>query len=120
MENSGLRIGVHGSRADNLSSGGFYCGMDDDGRLCGIGALDDGNIAYQHPDNGYYFKDIKLTYIEKAEELIKKAHGIMGHCRIASWDIAIDENADAVLIETNLALGTIAIFRDKQKRILSF
>jgi hypothetical protein len=32
----------------------------------------------------------------------------MGHFRMISWDVAIDEQGEAVLIEANLTLGGIS------------
>lgn len=121
-----VRIGTKGSRVDNLCHGGVFCGIDNSGRLTETGLLDDGSVIKKHPDHDYSFSDITLPYYDKARELVEKAHGIMGHCRLASWDIAIDEGGDAVLIETNLALGTIfsmqvccgPLFGEDTKKIL--
>ena len=123
---SAIRIGVGDSRVDNLNSGGVFCGISPDGQLSEIGVLDDGNVIKSHPDLGYRFNDTVLPGVDKAIELVKKAHGIMAHNRIISWDIAIDEEGEAVLIEANLALGTIhsfqvcsgPIFGDRTRKIL--
>ena len=106
-----VRIGAGSSRVDNLNSGGVFCCIGEDGYLSESGVLDDGRVIKNHPDMGYRFSDIQLPYLGRAEELVKKAHGIMAHTRLASWDIAIDEAGDAVLIEANLALGTIHSFQ---------
>ncbi|MCR5627180.1 MAG: hypothetical protein K6F99_07670 [Lachnospiraceae bacterium] len=102
-----VRIGTKGSRVDNLCHGGIFCGVKEDGRLTETGLMDDGSVIKEHPQNGYVFSDIKLPYYDRAVELIKRAHPIMAHNKIAYWDIAIDEEGEAVLVETNLALGTI-------------
>ncbi|MCR5746793.1 MAG: hypothetical protein K6G03_03725 [Lachnospiraceae bacterium] len=102
-----VRIGTKGGRVDNLSNGGVFCGIDNNGQMTDIGLLDDGSVIKRHPDHGYLFADIVLPHYDKAVQLIKDAHGIMGHNKIASWDIAIDDTGEAVLVETNLALGTI-------------
>ena len=100
-----LKVGAGESRLDNGSSGGIYCGVDEDGSLREIGALDDGRVVRQHPDLGYSFKGIKVPCLDKCDELIKAAHPFMGHHRLISWDIAVDEEGNAVLIEANLVLG---------------
>ena len=35
----------------------------------------------------------------------------MAHFRLISWDVAIDENAEPVLIEANLQMGDIDILQ---------
>jgi hypothetical protein len=38
-------------------------------------------------------------------DLVKQIHPFMGHHRLISWDVAVDSEGDAVLIEANLSLG---------------
>ena len=102
-----VRIGTGASRVDNLAVGGVFCGLDGSGNLSRIGVLNDGGVVTSHPELGYSFEGIRLPYYDRAVELVERAHGIMAHCRLASWDVAIDSEGDAVLIETNLSLGTI-------------
>lgn len=102
-----VRIGRAGSKVDNICSGGVWCGVHTDGRLTEMGTMDDGTVVTSHPDHGYTFADITMPYYERAVELVKKAHGIMAHNALASWDVAIDESGEAVLVEVNLALGTL-------------
>ncbi|MCR4923299.1 MAG: hypothetical protein K5931_04750 [Lachnospiraceae bacterium] len=102
-----LKIGRKGSRVDNLSGGGVFCGIGEDGTSTGIAFMENGSVIEKHPDFGYSLKDIKAPCYEKAEELVRKAHTIMGHCKLASWDVAIDEDGEAILIESNLSLGVL-------------
>ena len=59
-------------------------------------------------------------------ELVQKAHLCVPHFRLVSWDIAVNEKGEAVLIEANLSLGGIQnrqsiqgpIFGEDTKRIL--
>ena len=102
-----IRIGAGGSRVDNLYNGGVLVGVEEDGSLGEIGVCGDGRVVKTHPDMQYAFAGIRLPHYDKAAELVKRAHGIMGHNRIAHWDVAVDQTGEAVLIETNLALGSI-------------
>ena len=102
-----IRIGAGDSRVDNLYTGGVLVGVGEGGRLGNIGVCSDGRVTEEHPDLHYRFQEILLPHYEKALELVRRAHGIMGHNRIAHWDVAVDETGEAVLIETNLALGSI-------------
>lgn len=102
-----VKIGVGKERVDNGCHGGIYCGVHSDGRLGEIGALDNGGVLKAHPDLGYSFGEQKLPCIKKAVKLVKEAHMFMGHFRLISWDVAIDAQEEAVLIEANLSLGGI-------------
>ena len=102
-----VRIGAGSSSVDNICNGGFFVGVDKDGVTMDIGAGADGRVLREHPDLHYALGGIKLPGIDKAVELVKKAHGIMSHCRLAAWDIAIDADGEAVLIETNLSMAGI-------------
>ena len=102
-----LKIGTGGSRTDNGCQGGIYCGLNSDGSLKNYGILDNGTLLYEHPDLHYKFSEKKLCHLDRVFELVKKAHPFMGHFRLISWDVTVDENGDAVLIEANLSLGGI-------------
>lgn len=102
-----IKIGTGGRRLDNGCQGGIYCGINSDGTLKKRGLLDNGTSVEIHPELGYRFEDKKIPHFEKALQLCKKAHGFMGHFRLISWDVAIDEKGEAVLIEANLSLGGI-------------
>lgn len=102
-----LKIGVGKERVDNGCHGGIYCGVRPDGRLRRLGIMDNGRTAERHPQLGYRFADQKVPCLKKALELVRKAHPFLGHFRLISWDVAIDETGEAVLIEANLSLGGI-------------
>ncbi|MCR4605202.1 MAG: hypothetical protein K5639_04300 [Eubacterium sp.] len=109
-----LRIGSGESRLDNAGAGGFFIGLDDDCRTLEFGhcgSKRDGMRISEHPTLGYKVGGIEIPYVEKAHELVKKMHKRLGRFRIVSWDIAIDNEDDAVLIEANLAFGGIDTFQ---------
>ncbi|MBR0119998.1 MAG: hypothetical protein IJM01_07725 [Eubacterium sp.] len=103
-----VRVGTGGLRVDNVTAGGFFLGIDDKGRTMGLGAGARGKVYREHPELGYDLKGIELPGIDKVYELIKNAHPGFGKFRIISWDFAIDEKCEPVLIEVNLALGGTA------------
>mgnify|MGYP005749067549 FL=1 len=102
-----LKIGVGKERVDNGCHGGIYCGVRPDGRLRRLGVMDDGRTTERHPQLGYRFADCRVPCLNSALKLVRRAHPVMGHFRLISWDVAIDENGEAVLIEANLSLGGI-------------
>ncbi len=122
-----LRMGVNKSRVDNVTAGGISCGILSDGTM--------EEYAYNyftgerfdvHPQ-GYVFKGNKVPSYDKAVELVMKAHPMIGHFRLVSWDIAIDEQGEAVLIEANMRKGGInlhqfsngPLFGDLTERVLN-
>ena len=102
-----LRIGVGTSRMDNSSSGGFFVGVHDDGRLGGLSIFDSGEKIEKHPDLGYVISEQKIPYVDRAHAYVKKAHPCISRFRLVAWDIALDQEGEPNLIEVNLTLGAI-------------
>jgi hypothetical protein len=99
-----LRMGVDGSRLDNVSAGGIACPINPDGRLAPKGINKNSEWIDRHP-NGTVFSDVTIPSYEKVIEAIQKAHKNIPHFRILGWDFSIDEAGDPVLIEYNGAPG---------------
>ncbi len=99
-----LRIGKAKSKVDN---GALSVGITDDGKLKECGYRLTGERFFSHPDNGMVFKDYKLPSFDKACELVKKAHFYVPHFKVVSWDIAIGEDGEPILIEANLTDGEV-------------
>lgn len=121
-----VRVGAGGSRTDNLSSGGLFIGVGKDGKTLGIGAMHDGITVSEHPTLHYPLEGHVIPGIDKAHDMVRLLHPKVGKFRLASWDIAIDEQGDALLLETNVSLSVIAdiqvctgpLFGEDTKRIL--
>lgn len=102
-----LRMGVDKSRVDNATAGGITCGINPDGTLQEYAySYHSGEKYFEHPQ-GYIFAGHKVPSYDKAVELVEHAHQLLGHFRLTSWDIAIDESGDPVLIEANMRKGSI-------------
>ena len=124
---SNLRMGVGESRIDNVTAGGISCGIEEDGFLkeCAT-TYYTGESIYSHPQ-GLVFKGFRVPSYGKAVEMVKKAHPLIPHFRLVSWDIAIDESGDSVLIEANMRKGGInlnqfnngPLFGDLTDRVLN-
>ncbi len=104
-----LRMGVGNSKVDNAHYGGISCGINPDGTLkkYAYGRYT-GEKFDKHPQ-GLVFDGYTIPCYNKAVELVKKSHPTIAHFRLVSWDIAIDENEEAVLIEANMRNGGINI-----------
>ncbi len=103
-----VRIGNSGSRVDNFSSGGVGCGVRPDGHLNSCGYTQKGERYDVHP-NGFIFSDGFVPNFDKALEAVKRCHMRVPMFGVASWDIAIDEDGEPVLIEYNVGGAGIDI-----------
>lgn len=121
-----IRIGHGKSRVDNTSAGAALCGIDEKGYLSTHAYYDDGRVGEKHPELGYCFRDMKISYMTQVYELVRQAHRCVPHFRLVSWDIAVNQKGEAVLIEANFSLGGIEnsqslqgpLFGDDTKYIL--
>ncbi len=121
-----LRMGQGGSRVDNATAGGISVGIKSGGRLDKYAyGYYSGEKFDRHPQ-GLVFEGFKVPSFDKAIELVKKVHPYTAHFRLVSWDIAIDEDGNALLIEANMRNGGInfhqfsngPLFGDLTERVL--
>jgi len=101
-----LRVGVGGEKVDNASRGGITVGVTEDGKLKSRAFKLNGDRFDTHPTNGFVFTDYQIPSFDKAVALVKKAHPLVPHFKLVSWDIAITENGEPVMVEANLAKGS--------------
>jgi hypothetical protein len=103
-----LRCGIGGSHVDNLSAGGIACGVQPDGSFNDV-ATHSGVPVPVHPDTGFVFAGAKVPGIADAHRLVCDLHRRLYYFDLASWDVAIDPQSKAVLIEVNLRGQSINI-----------
>lgn len=122
-----LRMGVNESRIDNATAGGITAGITEDGFLKEFATTYySGEKLYKHPQ-GLVFKGFEVPSYDKALCLAVQCASIIPHFRLVSWDIAIDVNGDAILIESNMRKGSInfhqfnngPLFGDLTERVLN-
>jgi hypothetical protein len=102
-----LRMGRDGARVDNASSGGIFCGIDNDGKLKEFAYDTKGNRWTQHPQ-GTIFKGLEITGYEKCCELVKSLAGrFCTTSKLLSWDLAVGEDGEPVVIEVNMTFGQV-------------
>ena len=102
-----VRMGAGNSKVDNASSGGITCGIDENGCLKKYAYKTSGERFEAHPTSAVVFDGYEIPGFKKAKELVYKAHPMVPWFGMVSWDIAIDENGDAVMIEANLQRGEL-------------
>lgn len=122
-----LRMGINGAKVDNASSGGITVGVKSDGTLNPF-AFSASGIRYdEHPTSGTKFKSITIPDFANIVNLVSQEAQKHPHFRLISWDIALDENNNPILIEANLRYGELEfhqlnngpVFGDETEVILS-
>lgn len=99
--NAVLRIGGAGSRTDNITGGGYACPIHPDGTLYERAISREAGWATHHP-SGVAFKDICVPNFTGIVDQVKAAAARIPYFKIVGWDIAVDENAQPVVIEFNV------------------
>ena len=100
-----IRMGVNGSKIDNASKGGLFCGINDDGSLKKYGYSKSGEAFISHPQ-GAVFSECRIPNFSKCKELcVFLSNRFIRVAKLVSWDLAVDKNAEPVLIEVNLCYG---------------
>ena len=107
MLSSFIRFGAHGNRMDNVHSGGFACGLQKDGQLKKY-ALDLAGTRYEYKPNGKPLDQFKVPNYEKCVEMATRlARRFASVSRLISWDLAIDEMGNPLVVEFNITFGGI-------------
>lgn len=104
-----LRCGVGGSFVDNASSGGITVGIEQNGRLKSSAYDKYGNMFSSHPTTQVPFSQIIIPNIEACINLVMQLHPLLPNFRMVSWDIALDEDNNPILIEANLKDGGLDV-----------
>ena len=96
-----LRVGAPGSHTDTASTGkGYTVGIGLNGQLNKEGY----NIYGERrtsTSSGRMFENVVLCGHDEICSQIKKAHKMLSRFGIISWDFAVDENGEPILIEYN-------------------
>lgn len=127
MLSSFIRFGGKGSRVDNAHSGGLACGLEKNGRLKST-AFDLSANSYDYRPGGKPLDQIVVPNYEKCVEIATHlAKRCISMTRMISWDFAIDEKGDPVLIEIGVSFGGLnfhqicngPVFGDMTEAVLS-
>ena len=98
-----VRFGRKGAITDNGTSGGISCGVNSDGKLNSTGFEPLTGKAFNTTDEGLSLGEVSLPFMDKVEKLIIELHKKVPHFRLISWDFAIDNLGEIVLVEYNVA-----------------
>ena len=106
-----LRVGAPGAHTDTASTGrGYTIGIQSNGQLNEVGYNIFGERRTEDV-SGRKFSNIKLFAHEKICQEIKKAHLMLPRFEVISWDFAVDESGEPILIEFNLNYPDVMIYQ---------
>ncbi len=96
-----VRMGKDGMHVDNISSGGMYTLVGEDGTLDHPAFCDKTAQYYDvHPTTGTVFKGFKIPMFREAVDMCLKAAEVEPHMKYIGWDAAITPGGP-VLVEGN-------------------
>ncbi len=98
-----VRFGTRGSFVDNLTNGGYYSDINDNGLLS--------KFKYTIKEDCFYkeegVENFMIPNYDKVKSMVRALHMEIPFFRIISWDIALNQNNMPVLIEYNAFGQTI-------------
>ena len=102
-----MRIGRNGNIVDNVHAGGLQIGIKENGKLEKWAFTELGQKFEKHPDTNVKFENYEIPKINEMIDFTKKNHYKIPHMGIIAWDLALDEDENIVIIETNIACPSI-------------
>lgn len=104
-----FRVGRAHSRIDNVSGGGYACGIQpSDGKIGDYGTGLQFRVHRVHEDTGRVFGGDYVPGWNAAVRLVLELHRQLRYFDLVSWDVAINEQAIPILIELNLRFQDIS------------
>jgi hypothetical protein len=123
-----FRMGAGGSRFDNASAGGLFCGITADGVLKDK-AYDKRRDVYDRHPQGSEFAGVKVPSFDLICEQVRMlAPRLATATRLVSWDYSVEPDGTPVLVEANLTLGGVnvhqvangPVFGDMTEQVLRY
>lgn len=96
-----MRMSSDGSGVDNISSGGMYAPVNDDGTITKPAfAQNAGKYYEKHPVTGVRINAFKVPLFDEVKALVRAAALVEPKLRYVGWDVAVTEKGP-VLVEGN-------------------
>ncbi|MEV4735009.1 MULTISPECIES: sugar-transfer associated ATP-grasp domain-containing protein [unclassified Microbacterium] len=93
-----------GAVSDQMSFGGFYTMLDDDGHAVGPGYDSHGHVHVTHPDSGFTIADFQLPLMDQVREFVDQAARVVPQVQYVGWDVVVTPDGP-VLVEGNWGAG---------------
>jgi glutathione synthase/RimK-type ligase-like ATP-grasp enzyme len=93
-----------GAVSDQMTFGGFYTMLDDDGHAVGPGYDSHGHVHETHPDSGFRIADFQLPMIDEVRAFVDRVARVVPQVQYVGWDIVVTPDGP-VLVEGNWGAG---------------
>ena len=93
-----------GAVSDQMTFGGFYTMLDDDGHAVGPGYDSHGHVHEKHPDSGFVIGEFQLPMIDQVRAFIDRVARVVPQVQYVGWDIVVTPDGP-VLVEGNWGAG---------------
>lgn len=93
-----------GAVSDQMTFGGFYTMLDDEGHAVGAGYDSHGHVHRTHPDSGFVIGDFQLPMIEEVKAFVDRVARVVPEVQYVGWDIVVTPTGP-VLVEGNWGAG---------------
>lgn len=97
-----MRLGRGGICVDNVTSGGLFIGVNNDGSLKREAMDIAGNRYVTHPDTGIVFSTHRIYGIQKVIDTAIRLHTQVPQLGVIGWDFSVNVDGEPVLIEANI------------------
>lgn len=93
-----------GAVSDQMTFGGFYTMLDENGHAFGAGYDSHGHVHEVHPDSGVRIGDFQLPMIDEVKEFVDRVARVVPQVQYVGWDIVVGPDGP-VLVEGNWGAG---------------
>ncbi len=102
-----MRTGRGGNHVDNAHAGGVFIAVDDDGTLHRQAFSEFRETFERHPDTGLVYDGYRIPLFPEVKKAARRMHEIVPQLGVVNWDFTIDRVGEPVLIEANVAGGSV-------------
>lgn len=93
-----------GAVSDQMTFGGFYTMLDENGHALGAGYDSHGHVHELHPDSGVRIADFQLPMIDEVTAFVDRVARVVPQVQYVGWDIVVGPDGP-VLVEGNWGAG---------------
>ncbi|MFB8147190.1 sugar-transfer associated ATP-grasp domain-containing protein [Microbacterium sp. NPDC056003] len=93
-----------GAVSDQMTFGGFYTMLDEDGHAVGPGYDSHAHVHEKHPDSGFVIADFQLPMIDEVKAFVDRVARVVPQVQYVGWDIVVTPDGP-VLVEGNWGAG---------------
>jgi hypothetical protein len=93
-----------GAVSDQMTFGGFYTMLDENGHAVGPGYDSHGHVHEKHPDSGFEIGDFQLPMMDDVRAFIDRVARVVPQVQYVGWDVVVTPDGP-VLVEGNWGAG---------------